>query len=68
MSRTLKEFTSSSFYNTHHTDHAPFAIHRRLILSNAEALDHLAIEAECRLDKLRERVAADEAKVERNYV
>lgn len=46
----------------------PFAHQRRLILSNAEAIDHLAIETDCKLDKLSERVAADEAKVQRNYL
>ena len=45
----------------------PFALKRRLLYSNGDTIDLLAIEAEAKMEKLRERIAIDEGRVERNY-
>ncbi len=66
-----KDTGSSTFYNTHHshyTDTLPFASKRRLVTSNAEAVESLGMEVEGKLEKLKERVALHEHKVERNYL
>jgi hypothetical protein len=66
MSRTTllnKDTGGSTFYNTAHSDYLPFSLKRRLISANSESIELLSIEAESKMDKLREKIAADEGKV-----
>jgi hypothetical protein len=62
-----KDTGISTFYNTYHSETLPFANKRRLVSTHAEAIDAMAIEAEAKMDKLKERIMLDERKVERNY-
>lgn len=62
-----KDTGASTFYNTSNSETLPFAIKRKLLSANAEAMDVLCVEVDGKMDKLREKIAVDEGKIGHNY-